>query len=229
MATKAKKEANTEDIVIQKAKVNHAIIVIEGDTDLVLNRMNASNERALIAVDRKKQALWEAQHVNLAEQIITSMHWRDGIPVMGDNSDGLATNRECNMDMFENMLKNNAPCITAFGLKKSWGQAVTRNQIDKFSTKFDNAVNIVAPRGLVPITFANHFIDIRLMTPKRGSPVTVRLNHFQGWKAEVPISYTEHVYSISEIATIIDYSGFGLGIGSGRTSGYGRYHVIDIK
>lgn len=222
MATKAKKEANTEDIVIQKAKVNHAIIVIEGDGDLVLNRMNASNERALLADDRKAQALWERQHYNEAEQIITAMHWRDGIPV----SD---TNAECTMELLEEMLKNNAPCITAFGLKKSWGQAVTRNQIDKFSTKFDNAVNIVAPRGLVPITFANHFIDIRLMTPKRGSPVTVRLNHFQGWKAEVPISYTEHVYSISEIATIIDYSGFGLGIGSGRTSGYGRYHVIDIK
>jgi len=222
MATKMKKEANTEDIVIQKAKVNHAIIVIEGDGDLVLNRMNASNERALLADDRKAQALWERQHYNEAEQIITAMHWRDGIPV----SD---TNAECTMELLEEMLKNNAPCITAFGLKKSWGQAVTRNQIDKFSTKFDNAVNIVAPRGLVPITFANHFIDIRLMTPKRGSPVTVRLNHFQGWKAEVPISYTEHVYSISEIATIIDYSGFGLGIGSGRTSGYGRYHVIDIK
>ena len=222
MATKTKKEAKSEDIVIQKAKVNHAIIVIEGDTDLVLNRMNAANERALLADDRKAQALWERQHYNEAEQIITAMHWRDGIPV----SD---TNAECTMELLEEMLKNNAPCITAFGLKKSWGQAVTRNQIDKFSTKFDNAVNIVAPRGLVPITFANHFIDIRLMTPKRGSPVTVRLNHFQGWKAEVPISYTEHVYSISEIATIIDYSGFGLGVGSGRTSGYGRYHVIDIK
>ena len=221
MATK-KESKNTEDIVIQKAKVNHAIIVIEGDGDLVLNRMNAANERSLLADDRKAQALWEAQHSNRWEQIITSMHWRDGIPCE-------STNEECTEEMFYDMLKNNAPCITAFGLKKSWGQAVCRNEIDKYSTKFDNAVNIVAPRGLVPITFANHFVDTRLMTPKRGSPVTCRLNHFQGWKAEIPISYTEHVYSISEIATIIDYAGFGLGIGSGRTSGYGRYHVVDIK
>lgn len=221
MATK-KESKNTEEIVIQKAKINHAIIVIEGDTDLVLNRMNAANERALLAEDRKAASLWERQHDNTAEQIITSMHWRDGIPVED-------TNAECTMELLEDMLKNNAPCITAFGLKKSWGQAVCRNEIDKYSTKFDNAVNIVSPRGLVPITFANHFVDTRLMTPKRGSPVTCRLNHFQGWKAEIPISYTEHVYSISEIATIIDYAGFGLGIGSGRTSGYGRYHVVDIK
>ena len=221
MATK-KESKNTGDIVVQKAKVNHAIIVIEGDGDLVLNKMNAANERALLADDRKAAALWERQHDNLAEQIITSMHWRDGVPVED-------TNAECTMELLEDMLKNNAPCITAFGLKKSWGQAVCRNEIDKYSTKFDNAVNIVAPRGLVPITFSIHYIDTRLMTPKRGSPVTCHLNHFQGWKAEIPISFTEHVYSISEIATIIDYAGFGLGIGSGRTSGYGRYHVIDIK
>lgn len=222
MATKKENKSNVEEIVIQKAKVENAIIVIEGDGDLVLNKMNAANERALIAEDRKKQALWEAQHNNRWEQVITSMHWEKGVPCEN-------TNAECTEEMFNDMLKNNAPCITAFGLKKSWCQAVVRNEIDKYSTKFDNAVNIVAPRGLVPITFATHFIDTRLMTPKRGAPVTCRLNHFQGWKAEIPISYTSHVYSISEIATIIDYSGFGLGIGSGRTSGYGRYHVVDIK
>lgn len=229
MARQAKKAAEVQEIRIQDAKVKYATVVIEGDGDLVLNKMNAANERALLAEDRKAQALWEAQHVNIAEQIITSMHWRDGIPTVGDDSDGLATNRECTMEMFQEMLENNAPCITAFGLKKSWGQSVTRNEIDKYSTKFDNAVNVIAPGGLVPITFASHKIDTRLMTPKRGSPITTRLNHFQGWRAEIHISYTEHVYSLTEILTIINYAGFGLGIGSGRTSGYGRYHVVDVK
>ena len=222
MARQAKKAAEVQEIRIQEAKVKYATVVIEGDGDLVLNKMNAANERALLAEDRKAQSLWEAQHVNIAEQLITSMHWRDGIPCEDTNS-------ECTMEMFQEMLENNAPCITAFGLKKSWGQSVTRNEIDKYSTKFDNAVNVIAPGGLVPITFASHKIDTRLMTPKRGSPVTTRLNHFQGWRAEIPISYTEHVYSISEIVTIINYAGFGLGIGSGRTSGYGRYHVVDVK
>lgn len=223
--TKAKKvEPNNgmEEVEIQKANIKTAIICVEGDIDVVLNKMNAANERALIAEDRKKAALWEAQHNNVWEQIITSMHWRDGIPVEN-------TNDECTEELFEKMLRDNAPCITAFGLKKSWCQAVVRNEIDKFSTKFDNAVNIIAPRGLVPITFATHFIDTRLMTPKRGAPITTRLNHFQGWKAEIPICFTDNVFSISEIATIIDLAGFGLGIGSGRSSGYGRYHVVDIK
>ena len=213
---------NENEVIIEPANVKYATVTIEGDGDLVLNKMNAANERTLIADDRKGQALWEAQHNNKWEQIITSMHWRDGIPVE-------ETNSECSEELFFSMLEKNAPCLTSFGLKKSWCQAVVRNEIDKYATKFDNAVNIIATGGLVPITFADWKLDTRLMTPKRGAPITTRLNHFIGWKAEIRISYTEHVYSLNEIVNIINYAGFGIGIGSGRTSGYGRYHVIDVK
>ena len=225
------KNVKAEEIVLKEIKVEHAIIVIEGKGDLVLNCMNASNARQLLADDRKAQKLWEDQHKNKWEDIITSMHWKNPIPITGDNSDGLATNRECNEEMFFSMLDpaNNAPCISAFGLKKSWGQAVVRQEIDKYSTKFDSAVNIVATGGLIPIKFAEWRLDERLMSPKKGAPVTTRLNHFVGWSAEIPIEFTTNVYSSTEIATIINYAGFSLGIGSGRSSGYGRYHIADIK
>lgn len=212
----------TEEIVVKEIKVEHAIIVIEGKGDLVLNKMNASNTRQLIADDRKTQAVWESQHKNKWEDIITSIHWRDGIPVEN-------TNEECTEELFYDMLMNNAPCISAFGLKKSWGQAVVRQEIDKYSTKFDSAVNIVANGGLIPIKFAEWRLDEKLMSPKRGAPITTRLNHFIGWSAEIPIEYTTNVYSINEIMTIVNYAGFSLGIGSGRTSGYGRYTISSVK
>lgn len=216
------KKAENNVIEVIGLDVRHATICIEGDGDLVLNKMNASNERQLIAEDRKKQGLWESQHKNKWEDIITSMHWRDGIPVEDTNAD-------CTEELLLEMLEENAPCITAFGLKKSWGQAVVRNEIDTYATKFDNAVNIIAPGGLIPITFTEWKVDTKLMSPKRGAPLTVRLNHFSGWKAEIPIQYTTNVYTIDGIASIIRCAGFGIGIGSGRTSGYGRYHITYIK
>lgn len=216
------KKAENNVIEVIGLDVRHATICIEGDGDLVLNKMNASNERQLIAEDRKKQGLWESQHKNKWEDIITSMHWRDGIPVEDTNAD-------CTEELLLEMLEENAPCITAFGLKKSWGQAVVRNEIDTYATKFDNAVNIIAPGGLIPITFTEWKVDTKLMSPKRGAPLTVRLNHFSGWKAEIPIQYTTNVYTIDGIASIIRCAGFGIGIGSGRTSGYGRYHITGIK
>lgn len=215
-------KAKNEQIVLKEIKIEHAVITIEGKGDLVLNCMNASNERQLLAEDRKVQKLWEDQHKNRWEDIITSIHWRDGIPVEN-------TNEECTEELFYKMLKENAPCISAFGLKKSWGQAVVRQEIDKYSTKFDSAVNIVSNGGLIPIKFAQWKLDERLMSPRTGKPVTTRLNHFVGWSAEIAIEYTTNVYSSTEIANIINYAGFSLGIGSGRTSGYGRYHIINIK
>ena len=213
---------NPEEIVVHEIKVERAIITIEGRSDLVLNKMNLSNTRQLVADDRKAQKLWEDQHKNKWEDIITSIHWRDGIPVED-------TNAECSEELFYKMLAENAPCISSFGLKKSWGQAVVQQEIDKYSTKFNAAVNIVSVGGLIPIRFSEWRLDERLMSPKRGAPVTTRLNHFVGWSAEIPIEYTTNVYSINEIVTIVNYAGFSLGIGSGRTSGYGRYAVVNVK
>lgn len=203
-------------ITVEPIKIQNAIICIEGDGDLVLNKMNARNERLLAADDRKKIK----EVPNMWEDIITSVHWRDGYPVKD-------TYNDLTEDHLYDMLANNAPCITGFGLKKSWGQAVVRNEIDTYATKFDNAVNVVS--GLVPIKFAEHNVDRKLMSPKRGAPLPVLLNRFSGWSAEIPITYTEHVYSLEQIVNIINMAGFGLGIGSGRTSGYGRYHVSGLK
>ena len=209
--------AKVTDVKIEERKVKHIVVEIEGDGDLVLNRMNARNTRALLADDRKK--VKEAP--NQWEDVITAIHWRDPLP-MAD------TYKESDEQMMYRLLEENAPCIPTFGLKKSFGQAVVRNEIDKYSTKLDNAINVVADRGLVPITFAQWSVDERLMSPKKGAPVVVRLNHFSGWKATFRIDYTDNVYSLNEIVNIINLAGFGLGIGSGRTSGYGRYHVTNV-
>lgn len=203
-------------ITIEPIRIKHAVVCIEGDGDLVLNKMNARNARTLSADDRKKIK----EVPNMWEDIITAVHWRDGYPVKD-------TYNELTEEHLYQMLSENAPCITGFGLKKSWGQAVVRNEIDTYATKFDNAVNIVS--GLVPVKFAEHYVDQKLMSPKRGAPLPVLLNRFSGWSAEIPITYTEHVYSLEQIVNIINMAGFGLGIGSGRSSGYGRYHVVDVK
>ena len=205
-------------VTLEPIKIKTAQIFIEGSSDLVLNKMNARNTRVLTAEDRKKVR----EVPNKWEDIITAIHWRDGIPC--DD-----TYAECNEEMLRAMLVDNAPCISAFDLKKSFGQAVVRNEIDKYATKLDNAVNVIADKGLVPITFAEYAIDERLMSPKRGAPINVALSHFIGWKANFIINYVDHVYSLEQIVNIINLAGFGLGIGSGRSSGYGRYKVVDMK
>ena len=188
-------------------------VTIVGDGDLVLNKMNDVTVREL--VDKRKNKAKDLEKVNVWEQIITSMHWKNGKPD-DFSEEGLAR-----------ALAENAPCITGFAFKKSFGDAVVRNEIDKYKTKFDAGVNIVG--DLHPIKFAEHFVDEKLMSPKKGSPVLTYLNRFTGWSCTFTVSYMENVYSAEQIINIINLAGFGLGIGSGRSSGYGRYHVESIR
>ena len=207
MATKA------NAIEMTPIEVKRMIITIAGDGDLVLNKMNEPVARDL--VDARKDKAKSLEKHNMWEEIITAMHWRDGKP------------KDFSEEGLVDALKNNAPCISAFGLKKSFGDAVVRNQIDKYKTKFDASINLVG--DLFPIKFAEHYIDEKLMSPKRGAPVLVRLNRFSGWSADIVIDYMENAYSAEQIVNIIKLAGFGIGIGSGRTSGYGRYHVESVK
>lgn len=205
-----------EVIEIPSINPKTANITISGDTDLVLNKMNDVTAKALI--DIRKDKAKSIEKPNEWEAIITSIHWRDGKPSVFTE------------ESLQEALKNNAPCITAFGLKKSLGEAVVRNEISKYSTKFDASVNILASGGLIPITFSNYYCDEKLMSPKKGSPILAHLNRFAGWKATFTISYIEKAYSLAQIVNIINLAGFGIGIGSGRRScGNGRYHVETVE
>lgn len=211
------KEKEPEVIALQQIIPKRATITIVGDSDLILNKMNDVSKRQLTD-QRKDKAKNVSEEINEWEKKITAVHWLGGNPA------------EFSEKAMLDKLKNDAPCITAFGLKQSFKQAVTRNKISTYSTEFDATMNVVDKgNGLVPIKFAQHFIDEKLMSPKRGAPVLVYLNRFSGWSAELEISYLENVYSIEQIVNIVNLAGFGLGIGSGRSSGFGRYHVTNLK
>lgn len=202
-----------ESIDLKPISVKKMVVTIVGDGCLVLNKMNDVVSRQL--TDARKDKAKSLEKSNMWEEIITSMHWRDGKP------------SEFSEESLVDALTNNAPCISSFGLKKSFGDAVVRNEIDKYKTKFDASVNLV--NDLVPIRFAEHFVDEKLMSPKKGAPVLVRLNRFAGWSADVEINFVENAYSMEQILNIIKLAGFGIGIGSGRTSGYGRYHIESVR
>ena len=209
------KTTDREVLELKSINLQYANITIAGDGDIVLNKMNDVVSRQLI--DARKDKAKDLEKSNEWEEIITSLHWFNGKPT------------DFSKKGLEKALKENAPCITAFGLKKSFGDAVVRNEIDKYKTKFDNGMNIIAKGGLIPIKFTEHFVDEKLMSPMKGKPVLVRLNRFSGWEATFTIQYTGSVYSIEQIINVINLAGFGLGIGSGRTSGYGRYHISNVE
>lgn len=205
-----------EIVEIQAITPRTVRIRIEGTSDLILNKMNNIARRIL--TDQRKNKAKSLETPNEWEAIISAIHWRDGEPKVYSE------------ESLVDALENNAPCITAFGLKKSFNQALTRNNIATYSTEFDATVNVRSVGdGLIPIRFTEHHVDEKLMSPKRGAPVLVHLNRFSGWSADIEISFLENVYSMEQILNVINLAGFGLGIGSGRSSGYGRYQIVSVE
>jgi hypothetical protein len=90
-------------------------------------------------------------------------------------------------------------------------------------------VNIIATDNSILIDFSEAYVDSRVMPLKKGGHTITKLNRFTGWSCNFTIRYTENVYTLNQIINFINLAGFGLGIGSGRSSGYGRYHVVDVK
>ena len=207
-------------ITINPIEVKHATVYVEGDSELILNKMNARNRRDIIAQQTGKKTTKEVP--NFWEDAITAIHWDIPIPVKD-------TYKECTEETMKYMLENGKPQISTFGFRASLGDAVVRNKIDQYGTKIKNAVNAVNPYE--PVTYVNHYIaeEVISLPGKKSSKMVVYLNHFTGWRSQFNISYTENVFSLEQIINIVNMAGFGIGIGSGRPNGYGRYHVVDVK
>lgn len=203
-----------EVIELKPIEIATAKVSIEGTSDLVLNKMADPMAKAL--TEERKDKAKSISKPDPWEIIMTSLHWIDGKPT------------DFSEEGMKEALKNNRVGISTFGMMKSLGAAVVRNEIDTYATKFNACMNILEP--LIPITFTEHFIDEKLMQPKKGAPVLARLNRFTGWGANFTIQYiVGGAYSIDMIVNIINLAGFGLGIGSGRSSGYGRYKVVNVQ
>ena len=212
--------AKSQTIELKNIEVKNAQVFIVGDSDLILNKVNARYERELRDIDIGNKTVKETP--NMWEDIITAVKWNIPYP-MED------TYAEMDEETYKFMIKNGKPCISSYGLWKSIGDAVVRNEIDTYATKIKNAVNIIATDNSIPIDFSEAYVDSRVMPLKKGGHTITKLNRFTGWSCNFTIRYTENVYTLNQIINFINLAGFGLGIGSGRSSGYGRYHVVDVK
>lgn len=212
--------AKQQTIELKSIEVKNAQVFIVGDSDLILNKVNARYERELRDIDLGAKTVKEVP--NMWEDIITAVKWNIPFPVKN-------TYEEMNEETYLYMIKNGKPCISSFGLWMSIGDAVVRNKIDNYATKIKNAISIIANDNSIPIEFSEAYVDSKVMPLKKGGHTITKLNRFTGWSCNFTIRYTENVYTLNQIINFINLAGFGLGIGSGRSSGYGRYHVVDVK
>ncbi len=211
--------AKSEIVELKPIEVKTAQVFIVGDSDLILNKTNARYERECYEIDNGNKVVKETP--NMWEDVLTSVKWTIPFPVKD-------TYKELDESHYRYMLENGKPCISSYGLWKSIGDAVVRNEIDTYATKIRNAIMIIAKDNAIPVDFAEASVDTVVMPLKKSGHTIAKLNRFSGWKCNFTLRYTENVYSLTQLINFINLAGFGLGIGSSRNSGYGRYHVENV-
>lgn len=197
-----------------------------GDTEIIINKPSVPTNRYLAAFDRKKQKVWESQHFNQWEEIITSVYWAKPIVYQGKTYRETELNSVACEDMLNVLLSENVPAFSSYGLWQSFGESVLRFGYDIKKVDFFANVQRLNPGKDVEITFANHEWKEVLLSPGFRKPKTVQYhNHFYGWQGDIVLQVNENTIKIDTVTEVVEMAGKFLGIGSSRNLGFGRYHI----
>jgi hypothetical protein len=226
---KTKKEVMQGELInIEPLRATKLIIPIEGTTPIILKGKTRSYEREEIFKQGHPKGtkipheLDTKLNQNLWEHLITSIHWRDKIETFDDYS--LYTK-----EMWEDLMKNNAPCIPMKAFKESFKQVFIsfgfKESTKRNGTDLDRTLMVLDQ--LTPITFQKVEIDQHLAKSNTvgGTNVLTDCNIFYGWKAELHLSHVDAVFPSETILSIVRHAGEYLGLGSQRGEGFGRYQI----
>ena len=225
------KTPNAEEttIVIEPVRKAHVSLTLVGDSDLILHKRPLSVDAPMLFKQSHpkgtKLPTSVDQPYNMWEKLITSIHWRDPVPVLDDWS-------LYDEDMWKDLMSNNAPQIVGKAFKDTWTEAFIsffRSSTGLKGTDFKRSVVLHGTK--LPITFANVTYDQHL-TPNNGInpvPVIAQYNQFAGWKCEVMLSHVDTVIPTDTIINLIQTAGEFIGVGTRRAEGFGRYHIEDVN
>lgn len=229
MATK--KETNNS-ITIETPRKSIINIELIGETPLILRAKSRSYEREEIFKQSNPKGTKIPTEIdakinyNLYEKLITSIHWRDKVEVFDDYS--LYTK-----EMWEDLMKNNAPCILAKAFKDSFKEVFIsfgyKESTSRNGTDLERTLTVMNQK--TPITFESVKADEHLAQTDGVSRTNVltQNNVFYGWKANLQVSHIDTIFPSETIISIVRNAGEYLGIGGRRKEGFGRYDLGQVS
>jgi len=204
MAKKVEKKEVKKEIKLQPIRVNTCKLKIKGKTALVQNRFSDETKDQILAKQTGTSKSNKKRVRDIEEEIVSSIHFIDQ--------------------------KKGLIGTPAEGFKKGMMES-TSFVGDKFFSKklIMGAVRIInAQNGLVPIKFKKQTVL------EHNVAHNVLFNpQFHDWETELHIQYDANNISPQDIALLLNYAGFYVGIGmwrpkcrDGGSGNFGMYEVV---
>lgn len=208
-------------VVIKPFKVEALNITIEGDCDLILNKMT---DEAIedIKSSQTKAAKGTKEPINMWQRLVGGLHWMDG------------KERTYTEEGYYNALQNNRVGYDASGIKKGLCDAAVRVLGESKSTIINANIQIIPEKmNLVPIEFGETDIDESVITNWKGNAFLTYRTIFRDWRSTFRVEYLPDNISRDQVVELFQAMGFAGGIGAHRVGlkggTNGKFHVAKVE
>jgi hypothetical protein len=213
---------NTKTISIKPLNVKTVEIVIEGDSDLILNKMTDSSITEIVEKQTGKTGKKAKEAINQWQRLLEGIHWMDG------------KETDFTEDGWKNALSNNRIGYDASGIKKGICDAAVRVLGESKSTITNANIQVLPEKAnLIPILFTEVGIDESVITNYKGNAFVTYRNVFSGWSAKFRIQFMADNISVEQLIELVQAMGFAGGLGAHRVGlkggTNGQFHVASVK
>ena len=215
-------KAVTKKIEVKPLKTQTIWVTIEGDSDLILNKMTDSSVAEIKDSQTGKTNKKAKEAINQWQRLIEGLHWMDG------------KENDFTEEGWKHALEHNRVGYDASGIKKGLCDAAVRVLGESKSTITNANIQVIPEKAnLVPIEFSDVAIDESIITNWKGNAFLTYRNVFSGWKSKFRIQFMPDNISIEQVVELIQAMGFAGGIGAHRVGlkggTNGQFHVTEIQ
>ena len=216
MADKKKK------IEVKPLKLETIMVTIEGDSDLILNKMTDSSSNEIKESQTGKTGKKAKEAINMYQRLVESIHWMDG------------KEEDFTEEGWMNALKNNRVGYDASGIKKGICDAAVRVLGESKSTITNANIQIIPEKAnLVPISFKTSGYDEAIITNWKGNAFLTYRNVFKDWSCKFKVQFMPDNISLEQVVELIQAMGFACGMGAHRVGlkggTNGQFHIKEVE
>ena len=217
-----KTKETKKSLEVKPLKTQTILITIEGDSDLILNKMSDSSVEEIKDSQTGKTGKKAKEAINMYQRLVEGIHWMDG------------KETDFTKEGWHNALKNNRVGYDASGIKKGICDAAVRVLGETKSTITNANIQVIPEKAnLVPIKFKLAGYDESIITNWKGNAFLTYRNVFSGWSSQFKIQFMPDNISVEQVVELVQAMGFAGGIGAHRVGlkggTNGQFHVSDVE
>ena len=221
MKTKETKETK-KTLEVKPLKVQTILITIEGDSDLILNKMSDSSVNEIKDSQTGKTGKKAKEAINMYQRLVEGIHWMDG------------NETDFTEEGWKNALDNNRVGYDASGIKKGICDAAVRVLGETKSTITNANIQVIPEKAnLIPIDFKAYGYDESIITNWKGNAFLTYRNVFSNWSSKFKIQFMPENISVEQVVELVQAMGFAGGLGAHRVGlkggTNGQFHVSNVE